>query len=230
MRRTTNSLRRSLFLPKDLALGSELSSNGGAFKPFRLSSSAPWATIDYGVEVAGYPFFDVSSVKGPVQIEVKYAEEFLALKHNFSDGPFPYAIALTNTYRVETFEITKPGRLDSFLAQGGQRWQSIELLTNGSVTFSLAGFVPSIPIVDIDNLPGRFVSNDQSLNEIWKASFPILPLFTREILITNSIAWRESLCRSVRGGWDPEIHVGGWQERRICTRHESRDYSSGHLV
>ncbi|RSM06240.1 hypothetical protein CEP52_005805 [Fusarium oligoseptatum] len=138
------------------------------YKPFRLDQQAPVATLDYGYEVAGYPFFDVKTVSGPVQIEVKYSEEILGLDQPFSDGLFPFAVALANTYRVETYEIKKPGRIDAFLLQGGQRWQSIRLLTKGSVTFSAVGFVPSIPVVDIDNLPGQFVSDDDKLNDIWK--------------------------------------------------------------
>ncbi|KAH8879711.1 Six-hairpin glycosidase [Thozetella sp. PMI_491] len=163
-----NDAIRKSFLPTGLAVGLDLSAEGGDFKSFQLSPSAPFATVDYGVEVAGYPFFEVERVQGQVQIEVKYAEEFLALKANFSDGPFPYAVALANTYRVETFEITKPGRIESALLQGGQRWQSIKILTGGSVTLTSVGYVPSIPLIDIDNLPGRFGSSDQNLNEIWK--------------------------------------------------------------
>ncbi|KAI1379576.1 Six-hairpin glycosidase-like protein [Hypoxylon crocopeplum] len=110
----------------------------------------------------------LGSEPGPVQIEVKYSEEIWGLAQNFSDGPFPYATALANTYRVETFEIAEPGRIESFFLQGGQRWQSIRLLTDGDVTFDMVGLVPSIPVVDIDDLPGSFTSDDETLNQIWK--------------------------------------------------------------
>ncbi|KAF7556058.1 hypothetical protein G7Z17_g1745 [Cylindrodendrum hubeiense] len=124
--------------------------------------------VYYGVEVAGYPSFKIKSVSGPVQIEVKYSEEASGLNHNFSDGPFPYAVALANTYRVETFEITKPGQIDAFLLQGGQRWQSIELITKGSVSFESVSFTASVAVVDVDDLPGSFSCDDEVLNEIWK--------------------------------------------------------------
>lgn len=162
--------RSHLFLPVGLALGSGPSVCGEGYGEFHLNQSVRVATLDYGFEVAGYPFFHVVSVTGTVQIEVKYSEEASGLKHDFSDGPFPFAIALANTYRVETFEITEPGRIDAFLLQGGQRWQSIKLITDGDVSFSLVGFVPSIPVVEIDYLPGRFTTDDDNLNEIWKVS------------------------------------------------------------
>ena len=158
----------SSFYPVGLALGSQPSVCGQTFQGFRLNQSFPLATLDYGHEVAGYPFFEVEAVTAPVQIEVKYSEEAVGLKHNWSDGPLPFNIALANTYRVETFEITEPGRVNAFLLQGGQRWQSIRLLTEGSVAFSTVGFVASIPVVDIDNLPGAFTCDDKDLNEIWK--------------------------------------------------------------
>jgi hypothetical protein len=110
--------------------------------------------LDYGAEVAGYPTFDVLSISGNVQLEVKYAEAFQALSTNFSDGPYPFAFGLSNTYRVETFEVTSPGTFEAFLLQGGQRWQSIRLLTPGSIEFSSVGFKPSVPVVDIGSLPG----------------------------------------------------------------------------
>ncbi|KAH8588304.1 Six-hairpin glycosidase-like protein [Bisporella sp. PMI_857] len=157
-----------IFQPTNLALGTTPSTQLQKFRSFQLEPSAPVATLEYRFEVAGYPVFDVESFTGKVQIEVKYGEEFLALKSNFSDGPFPYAVTLANTYRVETFEVTERGRFEAFLLQGGQKWQSIRLLTPGSITFSTVGFKPSIPVVDINQLPGNFDCDNENLNEIWK--------------------------------------------------------------
>ena len=44
-------------------------------KPTEISPSNPFLTLDYGTEVAGFPFFDVASLSGPTQVEVKYAEQ-----------------------------------------------------------------------------------------------------------------------------------------------------------
>ncbi|TGO53270.1 hypothetical protein BOTNAR_0299g00010 [Botryotinia narcissicola] len=134
---------------------------------FELTPSTPVATLDYSHEVAGYPYYDVEFISGKVQIEIKYSEEFKGLSTNFSDGPFPFAIGLSNTNRVETFELNETGPFQAFLLQGGQRWQSIRLLTSGSVTFSTIGFTASVSNIDVSTLPGGFESDNVMLNDIW---------------------------------------------------------------
>ncbi|PMD47005.1 glycoside hydrolase family 78 protein [Hyaloscypha variabilis F] len=143
-----NAPTSSLCSPVGLALGSTPSSQVELIQKFQLTPSTPLATLDYGHEVAGYPWFNVESVSGKVQIEVKYSEEFSGLNNNFSDGPFSFAVGLANTYRVETFEVTETGSFQAYLIQGGQRWQSIRLLTSGIITFSSIGVA--------------------ALNDIWK--------------------------------------------------------------
>jgi hypothetical protein len=135
---------------------------------FQLTPSTSVVTLDYGSEVAGYPFFVVSSVTGSVQIEVKYSEEFSGLLANLSDGPLPFNIGLSNSYRVETFQVTEQGYFEAFLLQGGQRWQSIRLLTQGTIHFSSVGFIPSVSILDIDDIPGKFNCDDDVLNKVWR--------------------------------------------------------------
>jgi hypothetical protein len=142
--------------------------NVSTYTNFTLDSTSSVATLDYGFEVAGYPFFEVLAVNGTVQIEVKYSEPFAGLTQPFSDGPFPYAVGLSNSYRVETFIFNDTGLTTAFLLQGGQRWQSIRLLTNNSITFGQLGFKASIAPIDIDNLPGQFNCSNDIYNEIWK--------------------------------------------------------------
>lgn len=98
----------------------------------------------------------------------RYTEAFSDLQHPYADGPFPFAVGLTNTYRVETLNITRTGQIQSFLSQGGQRWQTIRLLTSGSVTFGKVGFLPTITPIKIDDLPSEFTSSNKRYNEIWK--------------------------------------------------------------
>jgi hypothetical protein len=150
------------------ALGDSTSWNTTKMGSFQLTPSTSVATLDYGSEVAGYPFSAVSSVTGSVQIEIKYSEEFSGLLANLSDGPLPFNIGLSNSYRVETFQVTEPGYFEAFFLQGGQRWQSIRLLTQGTIRFSSVGFVPSVSIVDIDHIPGQFKCDDDMLNKIWR--------------------------------------------------------------
>lgn len=99
---------------------------------------------------------------------MKYTEEFDGLNQPFSDGPFAYSNQLGNTFRVETFNITSVGRLVAPLLQGGQKWQSLRLLTSGSVSFSDVGFEATVDTVLPEDLPGQFSSDDEVLNEIWK--------------------------------------------------------------
>lgn len=86
-----------------------------------MTPSNPIATLDYGFEVAGYPFFTVTKLTDEVQIEVKYTEAFDGLLAPCGDGPWVFSVGLSNTFRVETFEVAKTRRLEAFLLQGGQR-------------------------------------------------------------------------------------------------------------
>lgn len=128
----------------------------------------PVVTLDYGYEVAGFPYFQISDVKGPMQIEVKYTEQFDGLNHVWADGPYYFTNGLSNSFRVETFNITEPGKVESYFIQGGQRWQSIKVLTKGHITLTGVGFVPTIDHVDLDNLPSTFTCSNPTYNEIWK--------------------------------------------------------------
>ncbi|KAL0939865.1 uncharacterized protein CTRU02_206475, partial [Colletotrichum truncatum] len=156
------------FFPRGVALGVEAQVQTQAFAPFTLTPEIPVATLDYGAERGGYPIFDVSAVDRPTQIEVKYTEHFDGLNHPFGDGPYSFSNQLGNSFRVETFNITAAGKVVSPLIQGGQKWQSIRLLTNGTISFSNVGFEATIDTVEPENLPGKFHSDDEKLNEIWK--------------------------------------------------------------
>jgi hypothetical protein len=132
-----------------------------------LSPSNPLITLDYGTEVAGFPFFNVTALSGLVQVEVKYTEEFSGLLQPYSDGPWTFSNGLSNTFRVETFNVTTTGYTESFFVQGGQRWQSARLITNGSITIDRLGFHSTASNIDLDMLPGHLKTN----SEIYDAVF-----------------------------------------------------------
>ncbi|GJC77395.1 hypothetical protein ColLi_00233 [Colletotrichum liriopes] len=165
---TSNSTAANIFTAKGVTTGNTAQLQTQSFTRFTLSPETPVATLDYGAERAGYPIFDVSALSAPAQIEVKYTEHFDGLNHLFGDGPYTFSNQLSNSFRVETFNITAVGRVASTLLQGGQKWQSIRLLTNGTVEFSSVGFSATIDAVEPENLPGGFDSDDETLNEIWK--------------------------------------------------------------
>jgi hypothetical protein len=132
-----------------------------------LSPSNPLITLDYGTEVAGFPFFNVTALSGLVQVEVKYTEEFSGLLQPYSDGPWTFSNGLSNTFRVETFNVTTTGYTESFFVQGGQRWQSARLITNGSITIDGLGFRSTASNIDLEMLPGHLKTNDEVYNAVF---------------------------------------------------------------
>ncbi|KAL2272878.1 hypothetical protein FJTKL_05919 [Diaporthe vaccinii] len=161
--------RRSTdFIPVGLSLGQTPSVETSSFAPFTLNQETPLATLDYGIERAGYAFFTVSNLSQPVQIEVRYSEPFAGLSDPWSDGPFLFSPMLANHFRAETFNVTEPGRLVAPLIQGGQRWQSITLLTGGSISFDSVGFEATVDPTAVSDFPGAFNSSDETFNEVWK--------------------------------------------------------------
>ncbi|KAJ5631683.1 uncharacterized protein N7484_011783 [Penicillium longicatenatum] len=156
------------FSPKALTVGHGILWPTSKPSKFALTLKSPIATIDYGSEVAGYPFFEIESVEAPAQIEVKYSEPYHGLHHVWGDGPYTFSTGLSNAVRVETFNITKAGTVKSSLIQGGQRWQSIQLVAGNKVTISHVGFEPTVSVTNPDTLPARFSSDDTVFNAIWK--------------------------------------------------------------
>ncbi|TKA58230.1 hypothetical protein B0A55_13698 [Friedmanniomyces simplex] len=130
-----------------------------------LTPSSPVLTLKYAHEAAGIPFIEIESGQG--QIEIKYTEDFYGLDQPYGDGPWVFVNSLSNTFRTETFNVTGPGRIQSSLLQGGQRWQTITLLTNDSICLSQVGFVPTVEINPIESLPGAFSASDGSLTGLW---------------------------------------------------------------
>ncbi|KAL3466339.1 hypothetical protein BJX64DRAFT_284602 [Aspergillus heterothallicus] len=132
-----------------------------------LNGQNPLVTLDYGTEAAGIPFFDVDFVSNPVQIEAKYSEPYSGMDEPYGDGPFSFANGLSNTFRVETFNITTTGRVKSFFIQGGLRWQNLKLLTGGSIRVCGLGLRSANDRTPIDQPPGLFESSNSLYNEIW---------------------------------------------------------------
>lgn len=132
-----------------------------------LSPTSPFLALDYGFEIAGFPFFHVSALSSPVQIEVKYSETLPALAEPNSDGPWTFSNGLSNTFRVETFNITEEGYIESFFVQGGQRWESIRLLNNATVDIAGIGFRLTGPRKDAETLPGRLSTSNAVYDRIY---------------------------------------------------------------
>ncbi|KAE8896865.1 hypothetical protein PF005_g16133 [Phytophthora fragariae] len=140
-----------VFTPKKIALGFVPSMDGETYSGgFTLTSDAPLATLDYDYEVAGLPYFVVSSVSnGPVDVEVKYAEQFPALSRNHSDGPSQFSTSTANSRRVETHRFSD--------SDAGPR------------SPPCSASPASIEVIDdLTSLPGKFSSSNAKYDEIWK--------------------------------------------------------------
>ncbi|KAH8706974.1 Six-hairpin glycosidase-like protein [Phaeosphaeriaceae sp. PMI808] len=125
-------------------------------------------TLDFGYEIAGFPFIITSSFSNPAQIEFKYAESFVSLDSPQSDGPWTFSNGLSNSFRVETFNITKPGYVESFFLQGGQRWAVVRLLTTNEVKIEKIGFRATSQNTEVDQLPGHLRTNHDIYNQIFE--------------------------------------------------------------
>lgn len=68
---------------------------------------------------------------------------------------------------METFNLTQPGRTQSFFIQGGQRWETIRLLTDTTITFNAVGLNTSSAHIQADDVPGQFRTSNAIYNGIW---------------------------------------------------------------
>lgn len=125
-------------------------------RKYALSKHTPVLTLNYGVDVACFPYIDI--VSGTCQIELKYTEDFDGLNQLYGDGPWTFVVGLANSFRTETFNVTGPGRIQSTLLQGAQRWETVTLLTDSTIVVSNPGFEPSVGVRPTETLPGSFSS------------------------------------------------------------------------
>ena len=91
----------------------------------------------------------------------------IALSNPNADGPWTFSNGLSNTFRVETFNVSNAGYLESFFVQGGQRWQTVRLLTNDSVTIESIGMRATSQHTDANQLPGHLKTNNEVYNRIF---------------------------------------------------------------
>jgi hypothetical protein len=136
-------------------------------KNIELSPSQPFLTLDYGTDRSGFPIFCIDSLSDATQIEVKYSEEFPALALPQSDGPYPYTVGLANSFRIETLNLTEPGKLQNYFVQGGQRWQTLRLLTNTTVTLSEVGFNSTAPLLKPSQLLGKLSTSNPTYDGLF---------------------------------------------------------------
>jgi hypothetical protein len=96
-----NARSQASYTPVDYGIGTAPIINGletYSRSEVTLNSSAPILTLDYGTEVAGFPYFEVTTLAGSAaQIELKYSEQFQGLNLKTGDGPWYSHSAILST-------------------------------------------------------------------------------------------------------------------------------------
>ncbi|KAK4702229.1 hypothetical protein P7C70_g3993, partial [Phenoliferia sp. Uapishka_3] len=133
-----------------------------------LTPEMPTYIHHYETIISGFPTFTISKFRGSsAQIEVKYTELYDGLAAPNSDGPYMFSSGLSNNFRVETFNISKLGTLESFFIQGSVLHQSISLISGQGVTFSGFGVRSTVSNNPLDSLPGSFNCSNSVFSDIW---------------------------------------------------------------
>ena len=68
---------------------------------------------------------------------------------------------------METFNLTESGKTQSFFVQGGQRWQTVRLLTNTTIVFNEIGFNSTATIGGPSEIPGKFSTSNSVYDRLF---------------------------------------------------------------
>lgn len=96
---------------------------------------------------------------------VKYSKHSTAIFQTVHFPTLSLFLTPTASRHLRSQNLVRLNRSYFKEAKSGSRFDS---LPPGNITFSSVGFRPSIPVVDVGQLPGNFVCDDDDLNEIWK--------------------------------------------------------------
>jgi alpha-L-rhamnosidase len=138
--------------------------SGGATLTMTSGGATPTIVLDYGKEVGGLPYFDVSSESGSPVLQAGYSEGLNYLSAT-GDGSVPWAEG--DSQRYDDYTVTGTGTITNPAVQGGERYEEITLTSPGTLTLSAAGINY---IADRSPYQGYFVSSNDELNSIWADS------------------------------------------------------------
>jgi len=131
----------------------------------------PVVILDYGVDVGGIPYFDVSAVSGTPTLRASFSESSRYIDEdgdNGGEGPCCGAAPpAAEPFRWNEFSPTSPGVLRTEYQQGGQRYERLALTAPGSLTLDAVGidFAPFLATPDV--FEGDFLTSDDTLNRLW---------------------------------------------------------------
>jgi len=149
---------------------------GSGIFPITLTATLnnyPSIILDYGENVGGFPWYDISAISSsPLTIKVSYSETLDAV--GSGDMDFHPAIHAFDLNRVNVHTITSIGRFDTSAIQGSQRYQRVQLMTAGSITFTSIGFESAF--YTPTSGPGSFASSSDLYNKLWQMGTRTLQL------------------------------------------------------
>ncbi|KAM0271351.1 hypothetical protein ACHAPA_002959 [Fusarium lateritium] len=123
--------------------------------------------LDYGQNYEGHPTFEVLSTSGDTSgFELSFAESKTALENYMSDGPIGIAAAM-ESYRMNRYNISKPGVTTNRLIQGGFRYEKLNLSSSGELKLRHIGVKPTVHTTPLTELPGSFECSDEDFTRIW---------------------------------------------------------------
>ncbi|MGC5224458.1 alpha-L-rhamnosidase C-terminal domain-containing protein [Micromonospora sp. DT81.3] len=131
----------------------------------------PVVVLDYGVNVGGIPYFDVTAVSGTPTLRASFSESLRFIDEdgdNGGEGPCCGAAPpAAEPFRWNEFSPTGPGVLRTEYQQGGERYERVALTTPGSITLSGVGIEFKPFLATLDDFEGNFLSSDDTLNRLW---------------------------------------------------------------
>lgn len=145
---------------------------GGLTLTMTAGGATPRVVLDYGKDVGGIPWFDVSTASGNPKMKVGYSE---SLDYRTDDGgDFPPFQGFGNgegdVKRADVYTVSAPGLITNRYTQGGERFQTITLTSPGSVTLRGAGINYIADRTQAANYGGYFMTSDDALNRVWYSS------------------------------------------------------------
>ncbi|MFJ8988835.1 alpha-L-rhamnosidase C-terminal domain-containing protein [Streptomyces sp. NPDC102279] len=140
--------------------------SGGATLTYGDGGQAPTILLDYGQEVGGLPYFNVSAASGTPTLKAAYSEGLQYMSPS-GDGSPPWADG--DSSRSNAYPISGPGTITNPSVQGGERYQQITLSTPGRLMLSKVGINYIADRTQADGYGGHFLSSSDELNKIWYA-------------------------------------------------------------
>jgi alpha-L-rhamnosidase len=138
--------------------------SGGATLTLTSGGATPTIVLDYGKDVGGLPYFNVSAESGSPVLRAGYSEGEQYLSAT-GDGATPWAEG--DTSRSDSYTVTGAGTITNRSVQGGERFEEITLTSPGTLTLSGAGVNYIADRTQASGYQGYFDSSSTELNQIW---------------------------------------------------------------